>query len=124
MASNGIRDRVAIVGMGCTEFGEHWDRSTDDLLIDASQSALTSAGMDLAAVDAFWLGTMGSGLSGLVGMYLSYHLDVSSGATIVLVNFALFCVVYGVTGHKGHRRLAGVVDHQHGAETELVANRA
>ena len=27
MASNGIRDRVAIVGMGCTKFGEHWDRA-------------------------------------------------------------------------------------------------
>ena len=35
MASNGIRDQVAIVGMGCTSFGEHWDRSTDDLLVDA-----------------------------------------------------------------------------------------
>jgi len=39
MASNGIRDRVAIVGMGCTAFGEHWDRSADDLLIDATRSA-------------------------------------------------------------------------------------
>ena len=33
MASHGIRDQVAIVGMGCTPFGEHWDKSTDDLLI-------------------------------------------------------------------------------------------
>jgi ABC-type Mn2+/Zn2+ transport system permease subunit len=32
--------------------------------------------------------------SGFVGMYLSYHLDISSGATIVLVDFALFMVVY------------------------------
>src|ERR687896_2732227 len=65
MASHGIRDRVAIVGMGCTTFGEHWDRSTDDLLIDASSDALASAGVTLDDVDAFWLGTMGSGLSGL-----------------------------------------------------------
>ena len=65
MASHGIRDSVAIVGMGCTTFGEHWDRSTDDLLIDASQDALASAGVPLGDVDAFWLGTMGSGLSGL-----------------------------------------------------------
>ena len=27
MASHGIRDQVAIVGMGCTNFGEHWDKS-------------------------------------------------------------------------------------------------
>ena len=40
MASHGIRDRVAIVGMGCTNFGEHWDKSTDDLLIESSSAAL------------------------------------------------------------------------------------
>jgi ABC-type Mn2+/Zn2+ transport system permease subunit len=38
--------------------------------------------------------------SGLVGMYLSYHLDISSGATIVLVNFFLFASVYSFTGTK------------------------
>ena len=32
MSSHGIKDRVAIVGMGCTPFGEHWDKGTDDLL--------------------------------------------------------------------------------------------
>ena len=39
-------------------------------------------------------------LSGLVGMYLSYHLDISSGATIVLVNFILFATAYGFTGAR------------------------
>ena len=33
MASRGIRDKVAIVGMSCTQFGEHWDLSVDDLLL-------------------------------------------------------------------------------------------
>ena len=65
MASNGIRDRVAIVGMGCTSFGEHWDKSVDDLLVDASSEALNSASLPLDAVDAFWLGTLFSGQSGL-----------------------------------------------------------
>src|SRR3954451_15229880 len=65
MASHGIRDKVAIVGMGCTNFGEHWDKSTDDMLIESSSAALASAGLSLDDVDAFWLGTMGSGLSGL-----------------------------------------------------------
>jgi acetyl-CoA C-acetyltransferase len=67
MASNGIRDRVAIVGMGCTAFGEHWGRSADDLLIDATEEcyAATSA-IDKDDVDAYWLGTMSSGQSGLV----------------------------------------------------------
>jgi acetyl-CoA C-acetyltransferase len=66
MASNGIRDRVAVVGMGCTSFGEHWDRSIDDLLIDAVQECLASAGgLERDTVDAYWLGTMASGTSGL-----------------------------------------------------------
>ncbi len=65
MASHGIRDQVAIIGMGCTPFGEHWDKSTDDMLVDSSSAALASAGVTLDDVDAFWLGTMGSGLSGL-----------------------------------------------------------
>jgi len=65
MASHGIRDQVAIIGMGCTKFGEHWDKGTDDMLIESSQAALADAGITLDDVDAFWLGTMGSGLSGL-----------------------------------------------------------
>jgi acetyl-CoA C-acetyltransferase len=65
MASNGIRDRVAIVGMGCTPFGEHWDKGASDLLVDAAKEALGSAGLELGHVDAFWLGTLYSGASGL-----------------------------------------------------------
>ena len=65
MASHGIRDKVAIVGMGCTPFGEHWDKSAEDLLVDAAAEAFTTAGIKMADVDAYWLGTMGSGISGL-----------------------------------------------------------
>src|SRR3954451_16547948 len=65
MASRGIRDRVAIVGMGCTKFGEHWDKGAEDLLVDAATDAFESAGVKKDDVDAYWLGTMGSGISGL-----------------------------------------------------------
>src|SRR5256714_12294085 len=65
MASRGIRDRVAIVGMGCTKFGEHWDKGPEDLLVDAATDAFASAGVTKDDVDAYWLGTMGSGISGL-----------------------------------------------------------
>ena len=66
MASNGIRDRVAIIGMGCTPFGEHWGRSADDLLVDAVTECLASAPtVSQDDVDAYWLGTLGSGQSGL-----------------------------------------------------------
>jgi acetyl-CoA C-acetyltransferase len=65
MASHGIKDRVAIVGMGCTPFREHWDKSADDLMVDAVVECLQSAGTDKDAVDAFWLGTAQSGMSGI-----------------------------------------------------------
>ncbi len=49
--------------------------------------------------------------SGLVGMYLSYHLDISSGPAIVLTTTALFAIVYVVSGSRGRRALpAGVID--------------
>ena len=35
MASRGITDKVAVVGMGCTRFGERWDSSTEDLILEA-----------------------------------------------------------------------------------------
>jgi acetyl-CoA C-acetyltransferase len=67
MASHGIKDKVAIVGMGCTPFGERWDKSADDLLIDATQECFASTpGVTKDDVDAYWLGTLSSGASGLV----------------------------------------------------------
>jgi acetyl-CoA C-acetyltransferase len=66
VSSNGIRDRVAVVGMGCTRFGEHWASSAEDLLVDAAKEALgTTPGIRREDVDAYWLGTLGSGQSGL-----------------------------------------------------------
>jgi acetyl-CoA C-acetyltransferase len=52
--------------MGCTPFGEHWDKGADDLLVDASTEAFRSARVDSEQVDAYWLGTLGSGISGMV----------------------------------------------------------
>ncbi|MFF0105673.1 acetyl-CoA acetyltransferase [Streptomyces hirsutus] len=66
MSSRGIADRVAVVGMGCTRFGERWDQSTDDLLLDAVQECLdTTPTVAKDDIDAYWLGTLGSGQSGL-----------------------------------------------------------
>ncbi|MDY6833297.1 MAG: acetyl-CoA acetyltransferase [Chloroflexota bacterium] len=59
-----IKDRVAIVGMGCTQFGERWDKSADDLIIDAAHEAFEDAGIDRKDVQAAWVGTTGSGTTG------------------------------------------------------------
>ncbi len=65
MASHGIKDRVAIVGMGCTNFVEHWAKGFDDLLIEAANAAYASAGVDKEQVDAYWLGTANGPMSGI-----------------------------------------------------------
>jgi acetyl-CoA C-acetyltransferase len=65
MGSHGIKDRVAIVGMGCTNFVEHWDKGLDDLEVEAANAAYASAGIDKDQVDAYWLGTAQGGMSGI-----------------------------------------------------------
>ena len=59
-----------------------------------------------------WLSTLIGAACGFGGMVLSYHLDVSSGATIVLVGAALFAVVFAGTGERGRRRAAGLGEHE------------
>ena len=65
MGSHGIKDRVAIVAMGCTAFAERWDKSLDDLIVDASTECFESTGIAKADVDAYWLGTAQGGMSGI-----------------------------------------------------------
>src|SRR5271169_3014799 len=65
MGSHGVYDKVAIVGMGCTKFAELWEMGLDDLIIDASTEAFTSAGVSKDDVDAYWFGTAQSGMSGI-----------------------------------------------------------
>jgi acetyl-CoA C-acetyltransferase len=83
MGSNGIKDRVAIVGMGCTQFGEHWDKGPDDLLIESAYAAYESAGMDPNDIDAYWLGTMGQ----LSGLTLSIPLKIDYKPVTHVENF-------------------------------------
>ncbi len=56
----GIRDRVAIVGMGCTKFGERWDASAADLMVEAAYEAYEDAGIGPDEIQAAWLGTVSS----------------------------------------------------------------
>jgi acetyl-CoA C-acetyltransferase len=51
--------------MGCTRFGEHWNLGADDLMVAAATEALAGAGVDKQGVDAFWLGTAQTGMSGI-----------------------------------------------------------
>jgi acetyl-CoA C-acetyltransferase len=67
-----MKDKVAIVGMGCTKFGERWDAGIDDLVIDAAYEAYEDAGVGPDDIEACWYGTVtqplaGDGCTHLVG---------------------------------------------------------
>lgn len=54
--ATGIRDKVAILGMGCSRFGERWDSGADDLMLEAFNEALTDAGIGAGQIEAAWFG--------------------------------------------------------------------
>ena len=55
--ATGIKDKVAILGMGCSRFGERWDVGTPQLLAEAFEEALTDAGIERKQIDAAWYGS-------------------------------------------------------------------
>jgi len=44
--ADGIRDKVAILGMGCSKFGERWESSAEDLMVEAFIECLADAGIE------------------------------------------------------------------------------
>jgi len=55
--ATGIRDKVAIIGMGCSRFGERWDCGAEELMVEAYTEALEDAGITPDQIGAAWLGT-------------------------------------------------------------------
>jgi acetyl-CoA C-acetyltransferase len=55
--ASGIKDKVAIIGMGCTKFGERWDVGGEELMVEAFQECLADAGIEKKDIQAAWLGT-------------------------------------------------------------------
>lgn len=62
--AQGIRDKVAVIGMGCSQFGERFDASLEDMMVEAVSEALKDAKIEFEDIDAFWFGTYKSGISG------------------------------------------------------------
>ena len=54
--AQGIRDKVVILGMGCSRFGERWDCSGEDLMVEAFQEALADAEIERDQIEAAWFG--------------------------------------------------------------------
>ena len=55
--ATGIRDKVAIIGMGCSNFGERWDMGAEELLVEAFTECLEDAGIDKKEIEAAWFGS-------------------------------------------------------------------
>jgi acetyl-CoA C-acetyltransferase len=55
--AKGIRDKVAILGMGCTKFGERWESSAEDLMVEAFTECLADSGIEKKEIQAAYLGT-------------------------------------------------------------------
>jgi len=53
----GIKDKVAILGVGCSKFGERWDASPEDLMVEAYNEAMADAGIAPEQLDAAWFST-------------------------------------------------------------------
>jgi acetyl-CoA C-acetyltransferase len=60
-----MKDKIAIVGMGCTKFGERWDMGVEDLLVEAAYEAFKDAGVEAKDIQAAWIGTVFSGMSAM-----------------------------------------------------------
>lgn len=54
--ASGIKDKVAIIGMGCTRFGERWDCGPEELIKEAFDEALIDANIERDAIEMAWLG--------------------------------------------------------------------
>jgi acetyl-CoA C-acetyltransferase len=59
-----IRNAVAVVGTGCTKFGELYERSAEDLVCDAALEAMKDAGVEPERIEAAWVGTQMSTFAG------------------------------------------------------------
>lgn len=74
------------------------------LVIPASVARMTTNSF----ARMLWISPVVGALSGFLGMNLSYHLDTSASATIILVATAMFISVYTVSGIRGRSRIAHV----------------
>jgi acetyl-CoA C-acetyltransferase len=86
--ASGIKDKVAILGMGCSRFGERWDCGGEELMVEAFAEAIGDAGIDVSQIDAAWLSTHYQEISvGKGGLPLSIALRLPNIAVTRVENF-------------------------------------
>jgi acetyl-CoA C-acetyltransferase len=102
MGMESLKDRAAIIGMGCTRFGERWDLGVEDLIVEAAFEAFEDAGIGPKDMQAAWLGTVSSSLSsiGLSPLGLQYipmtHVENMCATGTEALRGAIYAVLAGV----------------------------
>ncbi len=98
-----IRDQVAIVGMGCSKFGEHWDKGRDDLIIEAAYEAYEDAGIGPRDIQAAFSGTLFGGVTPATlaePLQLDYipisRVEANCATGLDALRFACFAVACGM----------------------------
>lgn len=81
--ATGIKDRVAVLAMGCSRFGERWDVGQEELMVEAYTEALSNAGIEPSAIEAAW--------------YSSHYDDIGAGKAGTPMAQALRLPNIGVT---------------------------
>ncbi len=91
-----IKDKVAIVGMGCCKFGENWEQGADDMIIEAAYEAYEDAGIGPNDIQAAWMGTVTASVVGMGGAPLAEALKLRNVPVTRVEN-------YCATGHDALR---------------------
>jgi len=84
--SESIKDRVAVMGVGCTKFGELWEKDAEDLLVDAVYAAYEDAGVTQDDIEAAWVGIMYP-FTGMAGVSLADPLKLYGKPNTRVENF-------------------------------------
>jgi len=81
-----IKDRVAVIGVGCTKFGEQWEKDPEDLVVEAAYEALDDAGLTPQDIEASWVGVLYN-FTGISGSTAAEPLKLFGKPTTRVENF-------------------------------------
>ncbi|MBW2144179.1 MAG: acetyl-CoA acetyltransferase [Deltaproteobacteria bacterium] len=96
--AEGIKDKVAILGMGCTRFGERWESGAEDLLVEAFLECLEDAGIGKNEIQAAYVGTCFDEVN--IGKSALNHNEVLKLDHVPLTRTENFCAT-GVEALRG-----------------------